>query len=106
MRLIDADALPKLLDAEYKQTMKLILEGEKQLDTLAEGFTEAIHIAKYIATTVDAVPVVRCKGCAHYYMGVCLKIYSDGGVHLAAWQNRRPEDFCSYGERRAGADNG
>jgi hypothetical protein len=28
MRLIDADALPKLLDAEYKQTMKLIWESE------------------------------------------------------------------------------
>lgn len=63
MRLIDADALPKLLDAEYKQTMKLILEGEKHLDTLAEGFAEAMHIAKYIAPTVDAVPVVRCKDC-------------------------------------------
>lgn len=63
MRLIDADALPKLLDAEYKQTMKLIWEGEKHLDTLAEGFAEAIHIVKYIAPTVDAVPVVRCKDC-------------------------------------------
>lgn len=63
MRLIDADALQKLLDAEYKQTMKLIWEGEKHLDNLAEGFTEASHIAKYIAPTVDAVPVVRCKDC-------------------------------------------
>ena len=59
MRLIDADALPKLLDAEYKQTMKLIREGEKHLDTLAEGFAEAMHIANYIAPTVDAVPVVH-----------------------------------------------
>ena len=57
MRLIDADALPKLLDAEYKQTMKLIWKGEKHLDTLAEGFAEASHIAKYIAPTVDAVPI-------------------------------------------------
>lgn len=48
MRLIDADALPKLLDAEYKQTMKLIWEGEKHLDTLAEGFTEATHIANIL----------------------------------------------------------
>lgn len=62
MRLIDADALPKLLDAEYKQTMKLIRAGEKHLDTLAEGFAEAMHIAKYIAPTVDAVPVVRGSG--------------------------------------------
>lgn len=48
----------------------------------------------------DVVPVVRCKGCNHYDMGVCLKIYSDGSVHPAAWQSRKPEDFCSYGERK------
>ena len=48
----------------------------------------------------DVAPVVRCKGCNHYDMGVCLKIYSDGSVHPAAWQSRKPEDFCSYGERK------
>lgn len=56
--------------------------------------------SKYIATTVDAVPVVRCKDCKHYGMGACLKIYSDGNVHAAAWQKRKPDDFCSYGERK------
>lgn len=48
----------------------------------------------------DMVEVVRCKGRKHYDMGVCLKIYSDGNVHSAAWQSRRPDDFCSYGERK------
>ena len=48
----------------------------------------------------DVAPVVRCKDCNHYDMGVCLKIYSDGSVHPAAWQSRKPEDFCSYGERK------
>lgn len=52
------------------------------------------------APTVDAEIVVRCKGCKHYDMGVCLKIYSDGNVHPAAWQSRRPDDFCAYGERK------
>ena len=37
-------------------------------------------------------------------MGVCLKIYSDGNAHPEAWQRRRPEDFCSYGERKEGAE--
>ena len=54
----------------------------------------------------DVAPVVRCKDCKHYDLGVCLKIYSDGNMHTEAWQSRRPEDFCSYGERRGGADNG
>lgn len=52
------------------------------------------------APTVDAEVVVRCKDCVHYDMGVCLKIYSDGNVHPEAWQPRRPEDYCSYGERK------
>lgn len=56
--------------------------------------------------TADIPPLVYCKNCNHYDMGVCLKIYSDGNIHPAAWQSRRPEDFCSYGERKEGADNG
>lgn len=52
------------------------------------------------APTVDAEVVVRCKDCKHYDMGVCLKIYSDGNAHPEAWQSRKPEDFCSYGERK------
>ena len=44
--------------------------------------------------------VTRCKECKHYDMGVCLKIYSDGNVHPAAWQSRNPDDYCSYGERK------
>ena len=48
----------------------------------------------------DVAPVVYCKDCKHYDMGVCLKIYSDGNAHPEAWQSRKPEDFCSYGERK------
>lgn len=50
--------------------------------------------------TIDAEVVVRCKDCTHYDMGVCLKIFSDGNAHMEAWQSRKPEDFCSYGERK------
>lgn len=53
----------------------------------------------------DVATVVRCKDCKHYDMGVCLKIYSDGSVHPAAWQERKPEDFCSYGKRKDGGDD-
>lgn len=103
MRLIDADALPKLLDAEYKQTMKLIWAGEKHLDNLAEGFTEASHIAKYIAPTVDAVEVVRCKECKYSYAdleGLCCTY----GVCI---DSTVPEDFyCANGVRRGGDEDG
>lgn len=63
-------------------------------------------LSKY-CPIVDAVVVTRCKDCEHYDMGVCLKIYSDGNVHPEAWQERKPDDFCSYGEPKEGthADN-
>lgn len=83
MRLIDADALENQF-------------GISDADILA---LDEIRLAP----TVDAEVVVRCKDCEHYDMGVCLKIYSDGNVHPEAWQKRKPEDFCSYGERKEDA---
>ena len=52
--------------------------------------------------TEDAVEVIRCKDCKHWYEqeGVCLKIYSDGAVSPYAWQYRNSDDFCSCGERK------
>lgn len=103
MRLIDADNVRGLFDEEFKETRKLILAGETHLDNLAEGFVEADRVIREMPT-VDAEVVVRCKDCKHYDMGVCLKIYSDGNMHTEAWQSRKPEDFCSYGDRKDDAD--
>ena len=57
-------------------------------------------IADYLMENGVTIPV-RCKDCIHWYEreGVCLKIYSDGAVSPYAWQDRNPDDFCSYGER-------
>ena len=63
------------------------------------GTGDAIDIIED-APAADVAPVVHCKSCVRYDMGVCLKIYSDGNVHTEAWQERKPDDFCSYGERR------
>ena len=58
------------------------------------------------ATTVDAVPIVRCKDCKHYRPQ----------KESAHWENRanycnrivtikvQPYDFCSHGERKDGDD--
>ena len=67
MRLIDADEALRLFGKEYEKTKELIHNGETQLDSLAEGFTEAHHIIKYVLPTVDAVVVTRCKDCANSY---------------------------------------
>jgi hypothetical protein len=58
-------------------------------------------VADYLLDN-NVIPVVRCKDCIHWYEqeGVCLKIYSDGAVSPYAWQDRNPDDFCSYGERK------
>ena len=51
--------------------------------------------------TVDAVEVVRCRECKYcdpenhhcdHYMGTSAPL------------GRKPDDFCSYGERKEGAD--
>ena len=105
MRLIDADEALRLFGEEYEKTKELIHNGETQLDNLAEGFTEADHIIKYVLPTVDAVPVVRCKDCKHL---VAVNVNGKGipacrvsGMEVAT------DEFCSRGEawnRRA--DNG
>lgn len=91
----------RLIDADW------VLGHIKPYEPSDEGWSvtggtalRLIHNAVDNAPTVDAEVVVRCKDCVHYDMGVCLKIYSDGNVHPEAWQPRRPEDYCSYGERK------
>lgn len=93
MRLIDADEALRLFGKEYEETKKLIHNGETQLDSLAEGFTEARHIIKYVLPTVDAVPVVRCKDCKY-------RAGTPGQPNILCAQMHE-DDFCSYGERRA-----
>lgn len=53
--------------------------------------------------SADVAPVVRCKGCTHYDMGVCLKIYSDGSVHSAAWQSRISENMTQREDDKRGS---
>ena len=42
---------------------------------------------------VDAVEVVRCKDCGHYHDNIC---------PMWCYTETKPDDFCSYGERREG----
>ena len=86
MRLIDADSLIKEANADG-----------------AYGYVDAKQIAD--APTIDAVPVVRCKDCKFGDWDsepndamVCMRT-KDG-----FW--RSGNDFCSFGERKEGDDNG
>ena len=84
--------------------------GAITYDVYSDLFDDGMELLDrmYEQGKADAVPVVRCKDCIHWLNEegledhVCLKIYSDGAVSLYAWQNRNPDDFCSYGERKDG----
>ena len=51
--------------------------------------------------TVDAVEVVRCRECKHCDPE---NHHCDHPMSTAAPLSRKPDDFCSYGERKEGAD--
>lgn len=52
------------------------------------------------APTVDAVEVVRCKDCKYWECGKDYEPYCNHWGNMMSDTNA--EDFCSYGERRAG----
>ena len=56
------------------------------------------------APAVDAVPVVRCKDCKHYeiHKPKVLENCERNGYLIPM----KPDDFCSYGERKEGDGNG
>ena len=90
MRLIDADALKtKAIRCEtfklYDAPVFLKAVGTKEIDK---------------APTIDAVPVVRCKDCKWLYDEMddyCCRSHR-GLVRICE------NSFCSYGERKDGAD--
>ena len=90
-RLVDADALG------VGRCSKDILP-----DAYCAGWNGLIELIEK-APTIDAVPVVRCRECKWWQedddVGHCDN--PDGLDNYA-----KPEDFCSYGERKEGADNG
>ena len=54
------------------------------------------------APTVDAVPVVRCRECKYRKYD---DIFGMIWCYLDSCTKRvKPDDFCSYGERKKGAD--
>ena len=88
MRLIDADACPKLFNKEFRETMRLISQGETHLDNLAEGFTEAHRVIQSIPT-VDAADVLRSQ-----WISVKDRIPDSNGLFIVT----ACDEGCSAGE--------
>ena len=92
MRMIDADLLMKTVFNDV-----VLVDGEVK----GVGLILAETVDK--APAVDAVEVVRCRECNHCDPE---NYHCDHPMGTAAPLRRKPDDFCSYGERKEGADNG
>ena len=96
MRLIDADAL-----------MKVIREHDYPLRSLFNStdngmFTIGVQQAVDEAPTIEAVPVVRCGECAKQFMPDCpLQIIEK---HEQRFICQNDSDFCSYGAKEWGKE--
>ena len=95
MRLIDADIADVVII--YDKSNELM-----QVSAIREYIKrQKAFLDKF--PTIDAVPVVRCLECKHYDPE---NHHCDHYMSTSAPLRRKPDDFCSYGERKEGADNG
>ena len=101
MRLIDADRLNKPIYAEEDN----ITGSGMSYDEIC-GYNDGIDIAWNKidqATTIDAVPVVRCKDCIRRYdTDECPMCFLIEGKY---YEYTNGNGFCDRGERKEGADN-
>ena len=90
--------------------MARLIDADRALEIVFDqgiAHPNAYHLTNYAtlilreAPTVDAVPVVRCRECKHCDPE---NYHCDHPMGTAAPLRREPDDFCSYGERKEGAD--
>ena len=93
------------------ENKKRLIDAYKLEDLVRSNSARYHHVDDVIAAiagqpTVDAVEVVRCKDCKS-----CMFCYPEKQIDkeaTPAWYckllkgSRRPDDFCSFGERREG----
>lgn len=98
MRMIDADQMAVDESEAYMSAQEQITDDLKWL----VNFAAHSKIQRLIADTptVDAVPVVRCQECKYYKPDEfeCGCDFAGGLPYVKA------DDFCSYGERKDGAE--
>ena len=62
------------------------------------------HCRNQQRPTIDAVPVVRCKNCVRGTVFVNNQGAEYVDCVLDDYSVRKPTDYCSYGERKEGAE--
>lgn len=100
------------MDAKGKVSNgKRLIDADRAMEIVHNQGIEhpnAYHLTNYAtlilreAPTVDAVEVVRCRDCKHYeiHKPKVLENCERNGYIIPM----KPDDFCSYGERKEGAE--
>lgn len=99
MRMIDADALEKVLNEKFQTHY-----GRSVYQFIHDFSRCCIRLIRK-APTIDAVVVCRCKDCKHYRTETAMTFVRNGAhIRCCDCDNvsrlMRDDDFCSYGERR------
>ena len=106
MRLIDGDVAVENIE-EWLNSVGTALIGK------GLSYTGELMGCIEDAPTVDAVPVVRCRECKHHrdkneqeqqYLVEDILICTSQDATDDCWNAVWPDHFCSYGERKEGAD--
>ena len=101
-KYIEREAILDLLKNKYQDMSAMPASYYK-------GFQYALKTIERIKPAADVAPVVRCKECKHWKPSGSKagNSFSDmeyiGGCEFANYC-RRESDFCSYGERKEGAE--
>ena len=97
-RLIDANALDERFNKRIKW-LQLDVHDQYSLGLYHGAATDKNLIGEM--PTVDAVEVVRCRECKHCDPE---NHHCDHPMGTVAPLRREPDDFCSYGEPKEGAE--
>ena len=99
-----------------------LIDADRALEIVRDqgiAHPNAYHLTNYAtlilreAPTIDAVPVVRCMECKHHrdkneqekqYFVEDVLICTSPDATDDCWNAVWPDHFCSYGERKEGAD--
>lgn len=100
--------------AEYidrAAAVKSVLRMRRPENSVAQNrMLSIIQMDMLKLPAADVVPVVRCKDCKHYRNypnGLCY-LHTEPKTNARGYSGEavcvEPDDFCSYGERKEGAE--
>ena len=90
----------RLIDAD-RRTIATALKMIHDADFTPGVYEHSVYGKAALLLEKDAVEVVRCRECKHCDPE---NYHCDHPMGTAAPLKRKPDDFCSYGERKEGAD--